>query len=73
MITFTQFLNAFIESGLIKLETIGSNKEILINKFRNQFKRLKYTIDSLFKIYCDDEQGLVMKDWFINDCFKAGF
>lgn len=58
---------------MIQLETIGTNKEAIINKFWTQTKRLKFTADTLFKVFTTEEGGLVSKEKFCNDCIKQGF
>jgi hypothetical protein len=71
-ISYYDLMLGFIASGTIKFNKSTDRADILIAKFRQQLKRLNYTVEKLYKAYDPKDLRFVFKNDFIDTSMLLG-
>lgn len=71
-ISYYDLIIGFIGSGTIKHNRSTDKADILVAKFRQQLKRLNYTVEKLYKAYDPKDVRFVFKNDFIDTSMLLG-
>mmetsp|Transcript_43812 Transcript_43812/g.42300 ORF Transcript_43812/g.42300 Transcript_43812/m.42300 type:complete len:142 (+) Transcript_43812:1249-1674(+) len=72
-ISYLELIQAFVQSGCLKLQKSVDNTNNLVNKLRQQMKKKNLSVEKLYKTFDPDDNKFVMKNDFINECYMQGF
>lgn len=64
-ISYFDLIMGFVHSGTYKISKTTDKADILLNKFRNQMKKLNLGIEKLYKQYDPKDMRFVMRNDFI--------
>lgn len=71
-ISYYDLMLGFITAGTIKFNKSTDRADILVAKFRQQLKRLNYTVEKLYKAYDPKDLRFVFKNDFIDTSMLLG-